>query len=151
MTYRSPGIKEITPESFVEVSPELAEERGLTSGRYVHLTSPYGRIKLQVLVTDRVKGKQLYMPLNTIEEPMNKLTSSHTDRATHTPAFKETPVHMTILPENGKNPLPRKNFRYGTRHPQTGVEIERKWAQSSYHLPGTQPADKLVQIKSTTV
>ncbi len=151
MTYRSPGIKEITPNSFVEVSPELAEERGLTSGRYVHLTSPYGRIKLQVLVTDRVKGKQLYMPLNTIEEPMNKLTSSHTDRATHTPAFKETPVHMTILPENGKNPLPRKNFRYGTRHPQTGVEIERKWAQSSYHLPGTQPADKLVQIKSTTV
>ncbi len=29
MTYRSPGIKEITPETFVEVSPELALERGL--------------------------------------------------------------------------------------------------------------------------
>ncbi len=104
-----------------------------------------------MLVTDRVKGKQLYMPMNSTEEPVNKLTSSHTDRATHTPAFKETSVHMTVLPEQGENPLPRKNFRYGTRHPQMGLEIERKWAQPGYHVPGTQEADKLVQIKSTTV
>ena len=89
MTYRSPGIREITPETFVEVSHELASERGLTNGRYVHLQSPYGRLKVQVLVTDRVKGKQLYMPMNSVEEPVNKLTGSHTDRATHTPAFKE--------------------------------------------------------------
>jgi hypothetical protein len=32
-----------------------------------------------------------------------------------------------------------------------GIEIERKWAQPGYHVPGTQPGDKLVQIKSTTV
>ena len=151
MTYRSPGIKEISPETFVEVSPELALERGLTDGRYVHLQSPYGRLKVQVLISDRVKGKQLYMPMNSVLEPVNKLTSSHTDRATHTPAFKETSVHMTILPEQGKNPLPRSNFRYGTRHPQMGVDIEAKWSSPSYHLPGTQPKDKLVQIKSTTV
>ena len=62
MTYRTAGIKEITPENFVEVSPELAAERGIESGQYVHLTSAYGRVKVQVLVTDRVQGKQLYMP-----------------------------------------------------------------------------------------
>jgi formate dehydrogenase major subunit len=150
MTYRTPGIKEITPNTFVEVSPELAAERGVKNGTYVHLTSPYGRVKVQVLVSDRVTGKQLYMPLNTVEEPVNRLTSSHVDRTTHTPAFKETAVSMTVLGE-GENPLPRKNFRYGTRHPQAGVEIERKWAQPGYHLPGTREGDKLVQIKSTTV
>jgi formate dehydrogenase major subunit len=151
MTYRSAGIKEITPRTFVEVSPELAAERGITSGRHVQLTSPYGRVRVQVLVTDRVEGKQLYMPMNSIEEPINLLTSSHTDRATHTPAFKETSVSMTVLPEQGDNPLPRRNFRYGTRTPQTGVEVERKWARADYRLPGTSSADKLVQIKSTTV
>ncbi|ADW70484.1 formate dehydrogenase subunit alpha [Granulicella tundricola] len=151
MTYRSPGIKEITPENFVEVSPELAAERGIATGRYVQLTSPYGRVRVQVLVSDRVKGKQLYMPLNSVAEPVNKLTGSHTDRATHTPAFKETSVEMTVLPEMGENPLPRKNFRYGTRHPQMGLEIERKWALPGYHLPGTKESDKLVQIKSITV
>jgi formate dehydrogenase major subunit len=151
MTYRSAGIREITPRTFVEVSPELAAERGITSGRHVQLTSPYGRVRVQVLVTDRVEGKQLYMPMNSIAEPVNLLTSSHTDRATHTPAYKETSVSMTVLPEQGDNPLPRKNFRYGTRTPQSGVEVERKWARADYRLPGSSPGDKLVQIKSTTV
>jgi formate dehydrogenase major subunit len=151
MTYRTAGIKEITPNSFVEVSPELAAERGITSGRHVQLTSPYGRVRVQVVVSDRVQGKQLYMSLNSVEEPVNKLTSSHTDRVVHTPAFKETAVSMTVLPEQGENPLPRRNFRYGTRTPTSGVEIERKWARSDYHVPGSSPADKLVQIASTHV
>ncbi len=89
--------------------------------------------------------------MNSVEEPVNRLTSSYTDLTTHTPAFKETAVKMTVLPEQGENPLPRRNFRYGTRTPQSGVEIERKWARADYHLPGTKPEDKLVQIASTTV
>jgi formate dehydrogenase major subunit len=151
MTYRTAGLKEITPSTFVEVSHELAAERGITTGRYVRLMSPHGVVRVQVIVTDRVQGKQLYMPLNSIEEPVNRLTSSFTDRATHTPAFKETAVNMTVLPEQGDSPLPRRNFRYGTRTPQPGLEIERKWARADYHLPGTAPGDKLVQITSTTV
>jgi len=58
---------------------------------------------------------------------------------------------MTLLPEQGENPLPRQNFRYGTRTPQPGVEVERKWANSNYCMPGTSSNEKLVQIKSTTV
>jgi formate dehydrogenase major subunit len=149
MTGRTAGIHAITPDNFVEVSPELASERGIATGRYVKLRSQYGEVRLQVLVSDRVQGKQLYMPLNSVTEPVNKLTSSYTDRNTHTPAFKETAVSMTVLPEQGDSPLPRRNFRFGTRTPQPGVEIERKWARSDYHLPGTSPADKLVQITST--
>jgi formate dehydrogenase major subunit len=151
MTYRTAGIKEITPNTFLEVSPELAAERGVTSGRYVQLTSPHGKVRVQVLVSDRVRGKQLYMPLNSVLEPVNKLTSSFTDREVHTPAYKETAVSMTVLPEQGDSPLPRRNFRYGTRTPQTGVEVERKWARADYHVPGSKASDKLVQISSTTV
>jgi formate dehydrogenase major subunit len=152
MTYRTEGIREITPDSFVEVSPELARERSITTGTLVQLSSAYGRVRVKVLVSDRVQGKQLYMSLNTVTGPVNRLTSSHTDRATHTPAFKETAVNMTVLSdEAGASPLPRRNFRFGKRTPQDGVEIERKWARPDYHLPGTSPNDKLVQIKSTQV
>jgi len=151
MTYRSPGIKRMTPRTFVEVSAELAEERGLTDGRYVQLKSAFGQAKVQVLITDRVQGKQLYMPMNSVLEPVNKMTSSNTDRDTHTPAFKELAVQMIVLPEQGKNPLPLENFRNGRRIPQSGVEVERKWARKDYQFPGTSPADNLVQIKSTTV
>ena len=106
-------------------------------------------MRVQVLVTHRVKGKQMYMPMNSVEEPINRLTGSHLDRATHTPAYKELSVKMTVLPELGDQPLPRKNFRFGKRTPTTGVEVEKKRARLDYHVPGTNPQDKLVQIKTT--
>ncbi len=88
MTYRSEGIREKMPCTFVEVSPELAKERGIQTGSWVQLTSRYGKVRAQAVVTDRVQGKELYMPMNSTDEPVNRLTSSHTDKATHTPAYK---------------------------------------------------------------
>jgi formate dehydrogenase major subunit len=148
LSYRVPGIKEITPEVFVEVSPELAKERGLESGQYVQLESPYGFVRVKVLVTHRVRGHQMYMPLNSSTEPVNRLTSSHLDRATHTPAYKELAVKMTVLPEKGPSPLPRENFRFGTRNPQDGVDVAAKRARADYSVPGSRPQDKLVQIET---
>ena len=151
MTYRSEGISEITPSNFLEVSPELAQELGIESGRWVRVTSRTGNVRVRALVTDRVKGKQLYMPMNSVKEPVNRVTSSHVDRATHTPAFKEAAVKITVLPEMGENPLPRRNFRYGHRTPQQGVEVERKWQRGDYYEPGKGRDDKLVQIETTRV
>jgi formate dehydrogenase major subunit len=148
MTLRVPGVLNITPENFVEVSPELAAERGVESGRWVRLESPYGNVRVQALVTPRVQGKQMYMGMISVLDPVNRLTSSHVDRSTHTPAYKELSVKMTVLGEMGANPLPRRNFRYGTRTPTMGVEVEKKRARADYHVPGTKPQDKLVQIKS---
>ncbi len=149
MTFRSKGIMQETPHQFLEVSPELAAERGITTGRWVRLRSRYGQTKVQVLVTDRVQGKQLYLPLNSVTEPVNRLTGSSTDRATHTPAYKETAVQMIPMPEQGSSPLPRNNFRFGHPTPQNGVEVERKWRRGDYRLPGTAADDKLVQIENT--
>src|SRR5262249_25881186 len=97
LTYRVAGIKQHTPETLVEVSPELARERGIESGRRVLLRSRHGQVRVRALVTDRVKGKQLYMPMNSTQSPVNRLTSSNADAATHTPAFKETAVSMQLL------------------------------------------------------
>jgi len=60
-----------------------------------------------------------------------------TDRATHTPAYKETAVKLKVLGEHGEPPLPRNNFRFGHPAPQNGVEVERKWKRPDYYLPGT--------------
>jgi formate dehydrogenase major subunit len=93
------------------------------------------------LVTERVCGRELYMPMNSSEHAVNRLTSSVTDQATHTPAYKETPVKLKVLSELGENPLPRTNFRFGTRTPRRGVEVERKWKRADYRLPGTRNGD----------
>ena len=151
MTFRSKGIMEETPNTWVEISPELAADRGVETGRWVRLRSKYGQVKVRVLVTDRVQGKQIYLPLNSTEQPVNRLTGAGVDRATHTPAYKETTVQMIPLVEQGTNPLPRINFRFGHPTPQNGVEVERKWQRADYRLPGTAPDDKLVQIANTQV
>src|SRR6201993_920762 len=128
LNYRTPGIREKVPCTFVEVSPELASARGIQSGTWVRLASQYGAVRVQAVVTTRVSGNELYMPMNSTLEPVNRLTSSCTDKVTHTPAYKETSVHLTVLSQNGANPLPRANPRYGHPTPQMGVEVERKWA-----------------------
>src|SRR5258708_20102580 len=73
MTYRSEGIRSRTPDTFVEVSPELAAERGIKDGTWVQLTSPYGEVRVRALVTDPVRGKHLYIPMNSTERPTNPL------------------------------------------------------------------------------
>jgi formate dehydrogenase major subunit len=144
LTYRSPGIRATTPGTFVEVSPELARARGIESGSVVRLTSRHGSVRVPALVTDRVRGQELYMPMNSTESPVNLLTGSHTDPATHTPAFKETAVNLQVLEVKGASPLPRSNPRFGHPTPQQGVEVERKWRQPGYRFPG----GGLVQIES---
>jgi len=136
LTYRSPGIKEKTPDTFVEVSQDLAKERGIKSGSLVQLNSRRGRLRVRAVVTDRVHNGQLYMPMNSAENPVNVLTGSHTDPATHTPAYKETAVSMQVLSVDGESPLPRFNSRFGTPTPQHGVEVERKWKRPDYRMPG---------------
>jgi formate dehydrogenase major subunit len=145
MTYRVDGIREETPERFLEISEELAKERNIESGRWVRVTSRYGSLVIKVLVTSRVHGNQVYLPHLSRDEPMNVLTGSHADVATNTPAFKETAVKIKLLPEQGTNPLRPLNFRYsGKRTPQAGVEVERKWRRKDYRMPGT---GNLVQIQ----
>jgi len=143
LTYRVKGIREKTPDTFVEISPELAKERGVESGTWLVLTSRYGQVRVRALVTDRVQGRELYMPMNSTESPVNRLTSSRTDQPTHTPAYKETSVHMEVLAEIGESPLPRTNHRFGHPTPQRGVEVERKWKRPDYRAPGSD----LVQIQ----
>jgi formate dehydrogenase major subunit len=144
LTYRSTGIREKTPDTFVEVSAELAEERGIRSGSWVQLGSRYGEVRVRVLVTDRVRGKELYMPMNSTLIPVNRLTGSHTDPATRTPAYKETSVVLRVLGQTGESPLPPTNSRFGHPTPQRGVEVERKWKRADYRIPSGQ----LVQIQN---
>jgi formate dehydrogenase major subunit len=137
MTYKSKGISSKTPEVFLEVSPDLAAERGLKDGTLVRLTSPYGNVKVKCHITDRVKGKEVYLPMNDRgEAAINLLTSSYADKDTDTPAYKETRAKLEILSEEGINPLPKINHRFGNPQPQIGVNVQKKWARKDYVFPG---------------
>ena len=74
LTYRVAGIRLKTPDTWLEVSPELAKARGIQSGTRVRLRSRYGEIRVRALVTDRVHDKQLYLPMNSTESPVTAAT-----------------------------------------------------------------------------
>jgi formate dehydrogenase major subunit len=84
MNYRVDGIKAKTPDTWLEISPQVAAERRIETGRWVELTSRHGRVRVRALVTDRAQRYELYMPMNSTESPVNRLTGSHTDPVTQT-------------------------------------------------------------------
>ncbi|QXX30926.1 formate dehydrogenase subunit alpha [Bacillus amyloliquefaciens] len=137
MTNKSKGIQSKVPDVFVEVSPELAAERGICDGTMIRLVSPFGAVKLNALVTDRVRANELYLPMNSTDEDsaINFLTGPAYDSRTHTPAYKQTKVRMEVLGSCDTPPLPKTNPRNKKRHPQNGVEAQRKWNRPGYvHL-----------------
>ncbi|WP_461611354.1 formate dehydrogenase subunit alpha [Cytobacillus kochii] len=138
MTNKSRGLNAKVPDVFVEVSEELAQERKLSDGSTVRLVSPFGAVKLNVLITDRVKKNELYLPMNSVDKDsaINFLTGPLYDKRTRTPAYKQTKVRMEILNNKaGDKPLPKTNPRNKKRNPQNGVEVQRKWNREGYvHL-----------------
>ncbi|WP_027416985.1 formate dehydrogenase subunit alpha [Aneurinibacillus terranovensis] len=134
LTSKSAGIQLKVPGVFVEVSPDLAVERGIKDGSLVRLVSPYGAVKLPVLVTDRVKANELYLPMNSTdyESAVNFLTGTAVDQRTNTPAYKQTKVRMEVLSIEGETPLPSTNPRFKKRIAQNGVEVHRKWNRPGY-------------------
>ncbi|HYG59654.1 MAG TPA: molybdopterin dinucleotide binding domain-containing protein, partial [Symbiobacteriaceae bacterium] len=55
MTRNQPWLAEAFPHPFVEISHELAQEKGIASGDWVEVSSARGTIRVQALVTRRLR------------------------------------------------------------------------------------------------
>jgi formate dehydrogenase major subunit len=65
MSRWNPWLTELMPELFIELSPELAEEKGIRSLDWVLVSTPRGQIRAKALVTRRLRafrigGKQVH-------------------------------------------------------------------------------------------
>jgi formate dehydrogenase major subunit len=54
-----PWLTELQPELFVELSPELAREKGIASLDRVRITSPRGPVHAKALITRRMQPLQI--------------------------------------------------------------------------------------------
>ncbi|MGX0677566.1 putative molibdopterin-dependent oxidoreductase YjgC [Staphylococcus capitis] len=145
MTYQTEMIRYKVPHPFVEISPELAQDRDIHEGAEIKLISETGEATLVAHITDRVKGKEIYIPLNNdaLENgdmgAINLLTNSDVDKYTNTPSYKRTNARMEVISKRGKSPLNPTNFRVDKhRHPQYSVQVQKKWNRSDYVFPGKQ-------------
>ncbi|VYU80289.1 formate dehydrogenase subunit alpha [Metakosakonia massiliensis] len=135
-TGRGGRMLSLSPQWFVEVSPELAAERQLEEGDYVVLSSRRGDVELPVTITARASGRVLFIPIHHGKPGVNGLTGEHHDPDVNTPAYKEIAVKLRKSERNfGGSPIPAENFRNGARTPLTHVPVETKWQQEGYTLP----------------
>jgi formate dehydrogenase major subunit len=55
-----PWLAALQPELFIEISPELAEERGIRNTGWVTVSTPRGAIECKALVTRRLRAFQIH-------------------------------------------------------------------------------------------
>ncbi|HET9078009.1 MAG TPA: formate dehydrogenase [Acidimicrobiales bacterium] len=108
MSRWAPYLSELQPELAVEVSPELAVERGLENGGWATVVSARGAIEARVLVTDRmsplrVQGRTMHqvgMPYHfgpngmATGDAVNQLTSFTLDPNAHIQEVKALAVDV---------------------------------------------------------
>ncbi len=138
LTYRSEGIREKMPDTFVEVSPELAEERGIQSGTWVQLISRYGKVRVRAVVTDRVHGKELYMPMNSCREPGEPTHQQpHGQNNSYARIQGNLGQPTGALPEIWRKPTASHQFTLRPSHAETrrrgGAQMETRGLSSSWN------------------
>jgi formate dehydrogenase major subunit len=108
MSRWTPYLAELQPEFFVEVSPELAAERGLEHAGWATIVSARGVVEARVMVTDRmtplrVDGRVLHqigMPYHwgpnglARGDSMNELSSMALDPSSHIQEVKALTVDV---------------------------------------------------------
>ena len=105
------------------------------------MISETGEAVLQVHVTDRVKGKEIYIPLNNdaMENgdlgAINLLTNSDVDQYTDTPSYKRTSCRLEVITKRGKSPLNPNNFRVNKNVIRSTVFKYRKMGTSRLCFP----------------
>lgn len=135
-TGRGGRIDHLSPDWFVEVGTDLARERGIEDGTWLKVTSRRASIEVRAVVTDRVRGNTLYLPIHHSKPGVNTLTGEHHDPDVNTPGYKELAVRVEKLARpKGEPALPYRNFRYGRRTPNGGPEADVKWKQPEYEEP----------------
>ncbi|ABP95476.1 MULTISPECIES: formate dehydrogenase subunit alpha [Metallosphaera] len=137
MTGRVEGLRRKFPETFVEISKELAERYSIKNGDLVLVKSKFGgEIKARALVSERVSGEEVFIPLFASEpsKGVNNLTGQEFDKASGTPGYKDTPVLIEKISSGEGTPLPRDNWRFHVqeRKRQIGIEVTKKWMREEF-------------------
>jgi len=138
MTRRVEGLRKKVPETFVEISKELASRYSIKTGDMVLIKSKFGgEIKARAIITDRVQGEEIFIPLFASDpsKGVNNLTGLETDKASGTPGYKDAAVVIEKIEDGkGESPLPLDNWRFhvNERKRQIGIEVQKKWKREDF-------------------
>jgi formate dehydrogenase alpha subunit len=94
MTGRVDGLNAHVPESYIELSPHLADKLSVTDGEVVRVSSRRGTVDVKARVTDRVEDDVVFMPFHFAEGAANMLTNPVYDSIAKIPELKVCAVRV---------------------------------------------------------
>jgi formate dehydrogenase major subunit len=93
-TRRTPNVV-WHPEDVLEINPADAEERGISDGDEVTLSSRIGHTTLHAELSDRMPNGVVYTTFHYPVSGANVVTTEHSDWATNCPEYKVTAVQVS--------------------------------------------------------
>ncbi|MDO5132900.1 MAG: formate dehydrogenase subunit alpha [Eubacteriales bacterium] len=94
MTMRSPGLKEIAGEGFIEVNREDTARLGIEDGERIIVRSRRGSIDVAARVGDKVYPGETWMPFHFPDAPVNRITNAVFDEFARIPEYKVCAVTL---------------------------------------------------------
>jgi len=100
ITRRAEGLREVYPQSLVEINPEDAAVLGIEHDRQpVRVTSRRGSMQAYAWITDRVAVGTIFANFHFPESPANVLTIAALDPVAKIPEYKVCAVKLEMVTE----------------------------------------------------
>lgn len=94
MTMKTEGLKERSPECFVEISYKDAQKSDLEDNSMVDIVSRRGNIKARLKVSDMAVEGTIFIPFHFAEAAANRLTNAALDPVSGIPEYKVCAVRL---------------------------------------------------------
>jgi formate dehydrogenase alpha subunit len=94
MTMKSPGLNELAPECFVEISAENADDYGVRDGDLLKISSKRGEIKAKAKLSDIAVKGAIFIPFHYAQAAANRLTNAALDPTAKIPEYKVCAVRI---------------------------------------------------------
>lgn len=88
MTMKSDGLNEMSPECFVEISPNDAAKLNINDGEMVDVFSRRGKIKAKLSISQKAVDGTVFIPFHFAKAAANRLTNAKIDPVAKIPEFK---------------------------------------------------------------
>jgi formate dehydrogenase alpha subunit len=88
MTMKSPGLNTMSPECFVEISPNDAQRLGFEDSTMVDVLSRRGKITAKLKISSKAVDGTLFIPFHFAKAAANRLTNAKVDPVAKIPEFK---------------------------------------------------------------
>jgi len=94
MTMQSEGLNELSPECFVEISPQDAGDYNIKQGDLLRVNSRRGEIQARAKVSDQAIKGTIFIPFHFAKAAANRLTNPALDPIAKIPEFKVCAIRI---------------------------------------------------------